>query len=107
MSGPRIDLTLVLHNHQPVGNFGSVLEEAHRVSYRPMLDALGHPEWSTNSEDEYVARVVDLARDVGLRKTLRATQRSRMATSPLCDAAGLARHLEQAYFEMFARVEAD
>lgn len=72
----------------------------------PMLDALGHPEWSTDSEDEYVARVVELARDVELRKTLRATQRSRMAASPLCDAVGLARQLEQAYFDMFAQLAA-
>jgi alpha-amylase len=44
VSVPRIDLALVLHNHQPVGNFGFVLEENHRLAYRPMLDALDrHP----------------------------------------------------------------
>jgi 4-alpha-glucanotransferase len=40
----RISLALTLHNHQPVGNFGWVLEEAYRVAYAPMLDALErHP----------------------------------------------------------------
>ena len=40
----RITLTLVLHNHQPVGNFGFVLEETYQKAYAPMLDALErHP----------------------------------------------------------------
>jgi alpha-amylase len=40
----RIALALVLHNHQPVGNFGWVMEEVHRQAYRPMLEALArHP----------------------------------------------------------------
>ena len=44
VSVPRIDLALVLHNHQPVGNFGFVFEDNHRLAYRPMLDALErHP----------------------------------------------------------------
>jgi predicted O-linked N-acetylglucosamine transferase (SPINDLY family) len=69
----------------------------------PMLDALGHPEWSASSEDEYVDKVVALARAVDLRRQLRATQRARMAASPLCDAAGLARALENAYIDMYSR----
>jgi alpha-amylase len=40
----RISLTLVLHNHQPVGNFGFVFEECYQQSYGPMLEALErHP----------------------------------------------------------------
>ena len=40
----RISLTLVLHNHQPVGNFGFVFEESYQRSYGPMLEALErHP----------------------------------------------------------------
>ncbi|MBI3903786.1 MAG: tetratricopeptide repeat protein [Nitrosomonadales bacterium] len=68
-----------------------------------MLDSIGHPEWIACSEAEYVGKVVVLARDVALRKTLRLTQRGRMAESPLCDARGLGRSLENAYFEMFGR----
>ncbi|MBF8290755.1 MAG: hypothetical protein HW391_1723 [Chloroflexi bacterium] len=40
----RIGLALTLHNHQPVGNFGWVIEETYRHAYLPMLDALErHP----------------------------------------------------------------
>ena len=68
-----------------------------------MLDAIGHPEWIARSEAEYIDKVVALARDVEQRKALRSSQRNRMASSPLCDAGGLARSLENAYFEMFER----
>ncbi len=44
MADRRISLTLVLHNHQPVGNFGWVLEDNWVKAYEPMLDALEqHP----------------------------------------------------------------
>ena len=43
MSG-RVSLALVLHNHQPVGNFGWVIEHVYEHAYSPMLYALeGHP----------------------------------------------------------------
>ncbi|MEC8571284.1 MAG: alpha-amylase/4-alpha-glucanotransferase domain-containing protein, partial [Planctomycetota bacterium] len=35
---PTIRLCLVLHNHQPVGNFDHVFEQAYEDSYRPFLD---------------------------------------------------------------------
>ncbi len=68
-----------------------------------MLNAIGHPEWIARTEAEYVDRVVALARDVQQRKTLRLTQRERMALSPLCDAKDLALSLENTYDEMFER----
>ena len=41
---PRISLALVIHNHQPVGNFGWVIEDTFRAAYEPMLAALErHP----------------------------------------------------------------
>ncbi len=44
MTDRRISLTLVLHNHQPVGNFGFVIEENYQKAYAPMLEALErHP----------------------------------------------------------------
>ena len=33
-------LVLVLHNHQPVGNFDGVFEQAYQDSYLPFLDVL-------------------------------------------------------------------
>jgi 4-alpha-glucanotransferase len=41
---PRIALSLAIHNHQPVGNFGWVFGEVFDRAYRPMLEALErHP----------------------------------------------------------------
>lgn len=41
---PRIYLSLAFHNHQPVGNFGWVFEEAFKTSYLPMVECLErHP----------------------------------------------------------------
>ena len=41
---PRISLTLALHNHQPVGNFGWVFGEVFERAYEPMVAALErHP----------------------------------------------------------------
>jgi alpha-amylase len=34
----RFKLAMGLHNHQPVGNFDSIFEEAHRKAYRPFLE---------------------------------------------------------------------
>jgi len=68
-----------------------------------MLDAIGRPEWISHSDKEYIDKVVALARDVEQRKALRSCQRNQMATSPLCDARGLAKSLENAYFKMFER----
>ena len=68
-----------------------------------MLNALGRPEWIAGTAAEYVDIAVALARNVELRKSLRVTQRGRMALSPLCDGHDLAINLENAYFEMFER----
>jgi alpha-amylase len=41
---PRISLALILHNHQPVGNFGWVIEGVYGQAYEPMIGALErHP----------------------------------------------------------------
>lgn len=68
-----------------------------------LLNAIGHSEWIAHTEAEYLDKVTALAADVVLRKKLRYTQRNTMALSPLCDARDLARSLEDAYGDMFAR----
>ncbi len=35
---PKLRLVLVFHNHQPIGNFDGVFEQAYQDSYRPFLD---------------------------------------------------------------------
>ncbi|PIQ56808.1 MAG: acetylglucosamine transferase [Comamonadaceae bacterium CG12_big_fil_rev_8_21_14_0_65_59_15] len=70
-----------------------------------MLCALGMADWVSNSEDDYVNKVVVLADDIKSRQAMRPNQRARMARSPLCDAAGLARALEDAYEAMFDHLQ--
>jgi alpha-amylase len=42
--GGRVSLALVIHNHQPVGNFGWVIQDVYEHAYSPMLGALErHP----------------------------------------------------------------
>ncbi|HWG47361.1 MAG TPA: alpha-amylase/4-alpha-glucanotransferase domain-containing protein [Gemmataceae bacterium] len=62
---------LALHNHQPVGNFGHVIEHAYRDSYRPFLELLDeYPEipialhtsgplmeWLVEHKPEYIERL--------------------------------------------------
>jgi alpha-amylase len=75
MGTPRISLTLVLHNHQPVGNFGHVIAQNHDTAYRPLIEALErHPgvrlglhytgpllEWLRSERPESIERLGALA----------------------------------------------
>ncbi|HXR26421.1 MAG TPA: alpha-amylase/4-alpha-glucanotransferase domain-containing protein [Candidatus Baltobacteraceae bacterium] len=74
----RISLALILHNHQPVGNFGWVIARNHELAYEPLVAALErHPgvrvalhysgpllEWYAAEEPAFLARLGRLvARD--------------------------------------------
>lgn len=37
----KVSLALAIHNHQPLGNFDFVFEEAYHKAYRPFLDVMG------------------------------------------------------------------
>ena len=68
---PRLHLGLVLHNHQPVGNYGFVIEQLYEQAYAPMLEALErHPgirfamhtsgpliDWMEAQRPEYLDRL--------------------------------------------------
>ena len=72
---PTVRLVLVLHDHQPVGNFDGVIEQAYLDSYRPFLDLLErHPgirlaihtsgplaEWLDRRHPDYLDRLARLA----------------------------------------------
>jgi len=72
---PAVRLVLVLHDHQPVGNFDGVIEQAYRDAYRPFLDLLErHPairlaihtsgplaEWLDTHHPDYLDRLARLA----------------------------------------------
>jgi alpha-amylase len=71
---PTLRLVLVFHNHQPIGNFDGVFEQAYEDSYRPFLDVLeDYPtlsialhtsgslmEWLVERHPEYVERLASL-----------------------------------------------
>ncbi|MFI5262213.1 MAG: alpha-amylase/4-alpha-glucanotransferase domain-containing protein [Candidatus Limnocylindrales bacterium] len=74
----RISLALILHNHQPVGNFGWVIARNHELAYEPLVAALErHPrvrvalhysgpllEWFASEEPRFLERLGALvARD--------------------------------------------
>jgi alpha-amylase len=76
---PRpIRFILALHNHQPVGNFDSVFEEAYQQSYRPFLEVFSRyeslkialhtsgslMEWLDRHHPDYVDRLAELV-DLG------------------------------------------
>ncbi|MDP8905665.1 MAG: DUF1926 domain-containing protein [Chloroflexota bacterium] len=70
----RISLALVFHNHQPVGNFGWVIEDVFEHAYEPMVAALErHPqlrvglhytgpllEWIERERPEFLERLHQL-----------------------------------------------
>lgn len=72
----EIYLALAIHNHQPVGNFPWVFEQAYRQSYLPMLEALEkHPtlrlslhysgpllDWLKTHQPSFLTRLAALVR---------------------------------------------
>ena len=68
---PSLRLVLVFHNHQPVGNFDGVFEQAYLDSYRPFLDVFEQyaelrialhtsgslMEWVAERHPEYLERL--------------------------------------------------
>ncbi len=68
---PKIYLSLAIHNHQPVGNFGWVFQEAFEKSYLPMVECLErHPgirlalhytgplrDWLVENQPDFIPRL--------------------------------------------------
>jgi 4-alpha-glucanotransferase len=71
---PRIRLILALHNHQPVGNFNHIFQQAFDDSYNPFLDTFSrYPslkmslhvsgslmEWLAANQPAYIDRLAEL-----------------------------------------------
>jgi predicted O-linked N-acetylglucosamine transferase (SPINDLY family) len=66
-----------------------------------VLHAIGRPEWSASSDDDYVAIAARLARDPTELSRSRHGLREQLRTSPLCDAPRFARDLEAVYRKMW------
>ena len=70
----QIRFIFAIHNHQPIGNFGHVLEQVYQTSYLPFLDVFeGYNtlkltlhtsgsliEWLAEEHPEYLDRIADL-----------------------------------------------
>jgi protein O-GlcNAc transferase len=65
-----------------------------------ILSAVGCENWIAETPESYVEKVLELAQDKTQRDEESRTLRSRMEQSVFCDAADLARALENAYLEM-------
>ena len=74
----KINLNLVIHNHQPVGNFGHVMEWAYDKCYRHIIDILeDHPkikislhisgpllDWLIDNQPKHMDQIVKLVKDI-------------------------------------------
>jgi predicted O-linked N-acetylglucosamine transferase (SPINDLY family) len=68
-----------------------------------MLTHLGAPEWVGSSPSEYAAICLRLADDLPGLSAVRRDLRGRMSRSPLCDAQGFTKNLEDAFRAMWLR----
>ena len=113
----RIALALVVHNHQPVGNFGWVIEDVFRSAYEPMLAALErHPrvrvglhytgplfEWLEAEQPQAVERLAALA-DRGQVEILGgAWTEPILATLPVADRVAQLRRMGDELERRFGR----
>jgi predicted O-linked N-acetylglucosamine transferase (SPINDLY family) len=67
-----------------------------------LLTAAGVSEWIARTPDDYVAKAVELARDVNRLAETRASLRGRVSASALFDAPRFARDLADAFTKMAA-----
>ncbi|WP_232504396.1 tetratricopeptide repeat protein [Sulfuricella denitrificans] len=66
-----------------------------------ILQAVGHPEWIAESENEYITKAVKLAGNWDHLASIRSQLRTEMDNSPIRDEAGFARKVENAYRQMW------
>ena len=81
---------VTLAGRPSVGRLGSAI-----------LQGMARRDWIADSEQEYVNKVVALAQDLDALQAVRASLRAEMLASPLMDERGFARHVENAFVQMF------
>ena len=65
------------------------------------VTAAGHPEWITQSEEDYINLAVDLAENIEKLAIIRQSLRAELEASPLMDYQGFARKIGDAYCAMW------
>ena len=83
---------ITLTDRPSVGRLGSSI-----------LEGVGHPEWITHSETEYIDKAVALAGDLDRLAQIRSSLRRELQSGPLMDEQGFVRKVEHAYLQMFAQ----
>ena len=68
-----------------------------------LLSQIGLEDFVARTASDYVTKAVALASDMDNLKEMRASMRSRLTISPLCDAKQFAQNLESTYREMWNR----
>jgi len=81
---------ITLADRPSVGRLGSCI-----------LHGIGHPEWIAGSEEEYIAKALELSNNLERLAALRMSLREEMSKSPLLDEPGFARKVEAAYRKMW------
>ncbi|MDX2148906.1 MAG: tetratricopeptide repeat protein [Planctomycetota bacterium] len=67
-----------------------------------LLSAIEHPEWISDTADDYCQKAIALAHDAALLERLRRELPGQLAASPLGDAARYTRKLEAQYLDQIA-----
>jgi predicted O-linked N-acetylglucosamine transferase (SPINDLY family) len=65
------------------------------------VSTIGHPDWAAKTPDEYVAKALELANDVGKLNETRLALRGEVERSPLMDGTLFAKNLEIAFHSMW------
>ncbi len=71
-----------------------------------LLDTVGLPEMIANSQEEFEAKAIELAKNPEALRAVKAKLEANRATTPLFDTVLSARHIEAAYEAMYARCQA-
>jgi 4-alpha-glucanotransferase len=108
-------LILAVHNHQPIGNFDTVFEEAYKKSYQPFIEVLEHHpsirfsqhwtgpllEWLQRHHPEFVERLKVLVHSGQLEILTGAHYESVLAIIPEADRIGQIRKLTETIHRTF------
>lgn len=110
-------LLFALHNHQPVGNFESVFEEAHLHAYQPFVEALErHPrikvtlhfsgpllDYLLAHHADYIGRLRALAESGRIELLTSGYYEPILASIPMTDRLGQIRKMNEAVESHFGR----
>lgn len=110
-----INTVFAVHNHQPIGNFESVFEEAYQLSYKPLLDVFEkHPsvkltqhwtgtllEWLVKNRPELIELMKEMVKRGQLELLTGSYYEAILAVIPPSDRVGQIRKLSDYLHKIF------